>query len=189
MPSTTPIITEPYGLRRFTLEEYHRLGEVGVLSEGDRVELLDGLILEKMIHSPLHDATVSMVESNLREYVADGELLRIQSSIETESSQPEPDVAIVAGPPRRYLQHHPRGDEIRLVIEVADSSLERDRQKAAIYAAAGIPEYWIINLRSSVVEQHREPIGGTYHDQQTLGPADTILFRHHKIPTSRFLPV
>ena len=86
-------------VRGFTVQEYHRLAEVGILTEADRVELLEGVISPKMVHSPIHDATVSIIECLLRTYLATGYLLRIQSAITLHTSEPEPDLALVVGAP------------------------------------------------------------------------------------------
>ncbi|MBW3595989.1 MAG: Uma2 family endonuclease [Planctomycetes bacterium] len=147
----------PFPIRRFTVAEYHRLGETGILTEDDAVELLEGFIAPKMIRTPQHDAVVGLVEQALRKRLPPGWSPRVQSAITTATSEPEPDVAIVRGEPRDYLRRHPSGADIALIVEVADSSLDRDRTKAAIYAAAGAPAYWIVNLVDECVEAHAQP--------------------------------
>ena len=158
----------PFAVRRFSVQEYHRLAEVGVLSEEDRVELLEGVISPKRVHSPLHDATVSVIEALLRPLLNSGWILRIQSSVTLAASEPEPDLAVALGPPQRYRQHHPSGNDLGLVIEVAESSLRRDRAKAATYAAGGIPCYWIVNLTQQQLEIFHSPQAGSYQHQQIL---------------------
>ena len=127
-----------------------------------------------MIHSPLHDATISIAEGMLRTLLTDSHILRIQSAIAASSSEPEPDIAIVLGPPNRYLHQHPQGKHIWLIVEVADSSLERDRLKAAIYAAERIPEYWIVNLREQTLEAHKSPESDRYGLVRTLTRNDVV---------------
>jgi Uma2 family endonuclease len=165
---------EPLKLRRFTVDEYHRLGDSGILTTDDRVELLQGLITSKMIHSPRHDATVSLLEQQLRPLLPPEQIIRIQSAITTADSEPEPDLAIVLGPPLRYRRRHPRGMDIALVIEVADSSLTRDRLKAAIYAAEAIGQYWIVNLRDQVLEIYHEPGPQGYAVQHVLRAPQSV---------------
>src|SRR5947207_2591394 len=98
----------PVPVHRFTVEEYHRLIEHGVLTEDDRVELLEGWIVPKMTHNPPHDATIQIVDEQLRPLLRRGWMLRIQSAITLIDSEPEPDLAIVRGNSRTFLQGHPR---------------------------------------------------------------------------------
>ncbi len=146
-------------LRKFSVAEYHRLGEVGVLAEDDRVELLDGWIVRKMIHEPRHDATIAKSNNAIRRRLPPaGWDVRIQSAVTTDDSEPEPDLAIVRGPEDRYAARHPTAADIALLIEVADSSLEYDREfKGPLYARAGVPEYWIINLVDDRIEVYSQP--------------------------------
>lgn len=146
-----------FPVRRFTVEEYHRLGEVGVLTEDDRVELIEGLVVPKMNRSPLHDVSLNMLDNVLRKVLPAKWNVRIQMAITTADSEPEPDIAVVVGPASRYLDHHPHPTEVGLVVEIAETSLARDRRKTRMYARAGIPQYWIVNLRDGRVEVHADP--------------------------------
>jgi hypothetical protein len=146
--------------RRFTVDEYHRMGEAGVLTEDDRVELLEGWIVSKMIHNPRHDATIDHVHEVMRRRLPRKWRIRIQSAITTGDSEPEPDLAIVPGPPSLYALHHPLAKDVALAIEVADTSLDHDRGlKSRLYARGRVPIYWIINLVDRVVEVHENPSG------------------------------
>ena len=148
----------PFPVRRFSVDEYHRLVETGVLGTDDRVELLEGWIAPKMSHSPRHDAVVDLVNEALRRLLPKGWRTRIQSAATTATSEPEPDIAVVRGSARDYLTKHPGPQDTGLVVEVADSSLRLDRtSKLRIYAAAGMPEYWIINLADNQIEVFRTP--------------------------------
>ena len=152
----------PFPVRRFTVDEYHRMVEAGVLTENDSVELLEGWIVAKMPHRPSHDATIDQTGEVLRGQLPVGWRLRIQSAITTDDSEPEPDLAVVLGPPSRYAAHHPGPQDIALLIEVADSSLAHDREvKGRMYARVGIAAYWIINLVDTQVEVYSEPSGPT----------------------------
>lgn len=157
--STTPTARRPpFPVRRFTIDEYHRLIETDVLGEDDRVELLEGWIAPKMTHSPMHDAVVDLVDEALRRLLPRGWRTRVQSAATTATSEPEPDVAVVRGAARDYLTKHPGPQDTGLVIEVADSSLRLDRTtKLRIYAAAMMPEYWIVNLPDRQIEVFRNP--------------------------------
>ncbi len=150
----------PLPVRRFTVEEYRRLGESGILSEDDRVELLEGWIVPKMVHNPPHDNAVELAADTLRVRIPAGWSVRVQSSIRTADSEPEPDLAVVRGSARSRSGRHPTPEEIALVVEVADASLDRDRRsKARVYARAGIAVYWIVNLVDRQVESHEDPSG------------------------------
>jgi Uma2 family endonuclease len=142
---------------RMTVDRYLGLVEAGVLSEDDRVELLEGVVVAMTPSNPPHAAVVTMATRALLLAVGERASVRTQCTLVLgRFSAPEPDVAVVPGSDRDYLSGHPR--TALLVVEVADTSLQQDRiTKAAIYAAAGIPEYWIVNLRESVVEVMREP--------------------------------
>lgn len=148
----------PFAVRRFTVEEYHRLMDAGILKDGDPYELLDGWITLKMTHNPAHDVCVDLLSEFFSQQLPKGWRPRIQSSICLSASEPEPDVAIVRGSARDYLQTHPTPDTIALVIEVADSSLDRDRLKAQLYSNDLVARYWLINLAERVIEDYTQPI-------------------------------
>jgi len=159
IPSSTFVSDSvPFVPRRFTVEEYHRLGEIGVLTEDDRVELLEGVITPKMMHNPPHDSTIMQIEEVLRPRITTGWTIRIQSSLTTADSEPEPDLTIVRGRARDYVRRHPEAADVAMVIEVADASLLRDRAKARLYARAGMPMYWIVNLVDKQIEVHCQPL-------------------------------
>jgi len=134
------------------------MAEIGVLTEEDNVELLEGWIVPKMTKKPPHEWAVTQLGQLLRSGLGDEWLLRTQCAIDTADSEPEPDGAVVRAPNGRYKKRHPQGPEdIGLVIEVADTSLAKDRRKAAIYAADAISCYWLINLVDSQIEVHTDP--------------------------------
>ena len=149
----------PFPVRKFSKQEYQLLGELGVLSVEDRVELLEGWIVNKMNHNPPHDLALMLVEEKIRSCLLSNMLLRVQMPISTIDSEPEPDLAIVLGPIRRYGLRHPKPDEVLLVIEVADTSLARDRQKCRLYARGNVKEYWIVNLVDRQIEVFSQPSG------------------------------
>jgi hypothetical protein len=147
-------------VHHFSVGQYHRMIETGVLDENDRVELLEGCVVPKMTHNPPHDCAVSLAQACLLTELSQTWVLRIQSAITTEDSEPEPDLVIARGPARRYLKAHPHPKDIALAVEVADSTLDLDRtDKARIYARGRIPIYWIINLIDSTVEVYSRPSG------------------------------
>ncbi len=148
-------------LYRITVAQYHRMIQTGILTEDHRVELLEGMIVNKMPHNPPHDGTITRIQRRLARQLSDDWLIRVQCAITTKDSEPEPDLAIVKGPEDIYFTRHPVPRNIALLIEVADTTLESDRMvKGLLYARARIPIYWIINLNERQVEVYTEPKGG-----------------------------
>jgi Uma2 family endonuclease len=143
--------------RLFTRAEYQRLGDLG-LFDGERLELIGGEIVRKVTpqHSR-HAAAIRHVEEALRAAFGQGVDVRVQLPLAlAEHSEPEPDVSVVPGSFRDYVDDHPKS--ALLIVEVADSSLRFDRgAKASLYAAAGVPEYWIVNIRERTVEVRSQP--------------------------------
>jgi len=149
----TPV-APPLPLRRFSVEQYHQLGEMGVLTPEDRVELLEGWIVEKMNQRPIHGFIVRILNEFFLRELPEGWLCQCQLPITSERSEPEPDIAIVQGMHADFRDRHPSGADCRLVIEVSDTSLERDRAKADIYRTAGVREYWIVNISDQRLERY-----------------------------------
>ena len=147
-----PLIS-PLSIHRFSVEQYHRMGELGVLTPEDRVELLEGLIVEKMNQRPIRGFIVGLLNEWFQQELQPGWIVRCQLPITTDRSEPEPDLAILKGAHGDFRDKHPNGTDCRLVIEVADTSLDKDRAKAALYRDAGVQEYWIINVRGKVLER------------------------------------
>ena len=143
---------------RCTSEEFFELVARGVLAPDDRVELLEGVIVAMAPQNPRHATGVHMVHDAVSRAVGTRALVRQQFPlIAGLLSVPEPDVAVVPGSVSDYLDRHPT--TALLVVEVADSSIVQDRlTKTAIYAAAGVPEYWVVDLVGDRVEVHRSPI-------------------------------
>ncbi|MDX2029894.1 MAG: Uma2 family endonuclease [Blastocatellia bacterium] len=141
----------------WTRKEYYRMGEMG-LFQRKRVELIEGEIIEMSPIQSSHATSVTLCDEALREVFHKGWVVRVQNPLSLgENSDPEPDLAVVAGKTRDFTDAHP--DTAALVIEVADSSLAYDRKnKASLYAKAGIADYWIVNLSSRQVEVHRRPV-------------------------------
>ena len=174
MADLTPAVSsEP---TRMTVERYFGLVEAGLLAEDDRVELLEGVIVAMAPSNPPHDSCVTRATLALLHAVRERAVVRPQCSLVIgRHSVPQPDVAVVPGALSDYDSRHP--DAALLVVEVADSSLQQDRlTKAAIYAAAGIPEYWIVNLRGGVLEVMRDPdrAQARYRDAQTLRGGERV---------------
>ncbi len=146
--------------RRWTRKEYGQLIEHGILNEDDPIELVHGQLVIREPQSTPHATAIDLVSEVLRSAFGSGWRVRAQLPMALGlDSEPEPDVVVVRGQPRDFLDDHP--STAALVVEVAKRSLVFDRTvKASLYARHRIPEYWIVNLVDRVVEVHREPAGG-----------------------------
>jgi Uma2 family endonuclease len=148
LPSIFPDMTTVIATRRFSVEEYHRMAETGILKPDDRVELLDGDIISMAPMSSRHAAAISKISAWLQRESTGRAIVRVQSPIQLDDfSEPEPDVALLRTEATHYADAHPGPGDILLAIEVAQSSLGFDREvKIPHYARAGIAEVWLVNL-------------------------------------------
>ncbi len=154
---SSPLALVPH---RFTVEQYHRMIETGVLSESDKVQLLEGIILEMTPVGTPHAYTVDALHEEIERLLPAGWKVFMQRPVTLATSEPEPDLSVAVGSRADYKDHHPGPGAIAILIEVADTSLALDRgPKAAVYAAGRIPEYWIVNLTDRQIEVYREPQG------------------------------
>jgi Uma2 family endonuclease len=161
-------------VRRMTREEYHRLGEEGFFPPDKRVELIHGIVYEMPTQDSWHAGTIQAAQEELRRVFMDGFHLRNQMPLALDLwSEPVPDLAVVAGHWRDYLSAHP--ETAVLAVEVSGSSARFDREeKRLLYAAAGIPEYWILYVKTKRLEILREPRDGDYRSRVSLQPGDTV---------------
>jgi Uma2 family endonuclease len=161
VPPTTDLIQmSPEPVRRLTVAEYHQMIKAGILQEDDPFELLEGWLVPKMGRNAPHDLALNLAENEIERRLPPQWVRRGQSGMTTSDSEPEPDIAIVRGPRRRYHQQHPGPGDTALVVEVSDATLRRDQTiKHRIYARAKIPVYWIINLLDMQIEVYSEPTG------------------------------
>lgn len=159
--------------KRFTVEEYHRLAEVGVLHEGDRIELIDGELIEMAAIGIAHANAIVELDQHANRTVQHLARISAQNPIQLgPRSEPQPDLALVRH--RRY-DSHPTPADIFLVIEVSDSSFAYDRTvKLPLYAAAGIPEAWIVDLNGRTIERHSAPRDGRYTQITIAAIGDAI---------------
>jgi Uma2 family endonuclease len=146
--------------KRFSIAEYHRLGELGFFAPDDRVELIRGELIKMTAKGRFHSVCNSLLVEELIILLTRRARVRVQEPIilSTTNSEPEPDVVIARNRSDNYLSSHPEPADILLVIEVSDSTLKYDqRTKLSLYAEAGIANYWIFNLVDSQLEMHSEP--------------------------------
>ena len=155
-------------LAKWSVEEYHRMLAAGILRDR-RVELLGGEIVEMSPETPLHYVTAKRDAKYLETLLAGKAEVRFNGPITLPDSEPEPDIAIVRLPDTAYLDRHPGPEDIFWIIEVANTSLKKDLDlKAAIYAAAGILEYWVLDLANQRVTVFRQPQAGQYLEKQIV---------------------
>jgi Uma2 family endonuclease len=156
--------------RRFTTDEYHRMGESGILTEDDRVELIAGEIVEMTPIGSRHQACVDRLNELLTRQMAQGAVIRVQGPIRLgEHSEPQPDLVLLRRRTDFYATSHPGPQDILLVVEVADTSASYDREvKLPLYSRHGILEVWLVDLERENVEVFREPSTSGYLDSRVV---------------------
>lgn len=160
----------------FTVTDYARMREAGILSEGDRVELIDGEVRVMSPIGPIHAAIVKRLNTLLSRLLPDTVILSVQDPIQlNDYSEPQPDLAILHYREDFYAHAHPVADDVLLVIEVSDTTIDYDRdEKLPRYATANIAEAWLIDVHSFTVEQYVQPRNGKYLVKQLVERGDTI---------------
>lgn len=158
------VATPTFTAYRFTVEEYRRMGEAGVFSPDARVELIEGEVVKMSPIGKRHAAAVDVAGELSKEQLGRNVIVRVQNPVQLDDySEPQPDISTLKRRDDFYRHGHPRPEDILLIIEVSDSTLEYDRRvKVPLYARAGIPEVWIFNLIDECVELFADPSGGAY---------------------------
>ncbi|MBE9110122.1 Uma2 family endonuclease [Nodosilinea sp. LEGE 07298] len=184
-------MTPHVAIAKWTLDDYHQMIAAGILSDR-RVELLNGEIIEMPPEGEPHAYYASTVGDYLRAML--GEQAQIREShpitIPAAQSETEPDLAVVQPLGKEYLQHHPYPENVFWLMEFSDTSLQKDLEpKAKTYAAAGIPEYWVVNLQRMELVVMRNPVNEVYQSQTTLkeGSITPIAFPDVPISVRRLL--
>ena len=156
--------------RLFTVDEFHQMAEAAIFGEDDRLELLAGEIVEMTPIGSRHAACVSRLNRWLGQHLGEGFIVRVQDPVRLDyRSEPQPDLAVVKARPDFYRDAHPGPPDVLLVIEVADTSAEIDRvEKVPLYARAGIPEVWVVDLSTGQIEVYRTPTSGGYAEHETV---------------------
>lgn len=163
--------------RCFTVDEYHRMGEAGILDEDSRVELIGGAIMVREPIGARHAGTVNRVARLWFSRLGDRAVVQVQNPIEfrEQLSELQPDVALLRSRPDFYSESHPVTDDVLLLLEIADSSLRLDRRvKIPIYARAGVPEVWLLDLVADRVEVYRTPAAERYGHVVTFGHGTSL---------------
>jgi Uma2 family endonuclease len=162
--------------RLITTSEYDRMIEAGIYTENDRIELLNGEIIETMPkgprHSVLNDSIIDLFAKTFGEKV----YVRSQNPIVLDNfSEPEPDIVLVKPPRRKYLENHPTPNDILLVMEISDTTLAYDRDdKEQAYSRNGIQQYLLLNLQNQTLEDYREPNADGYGAKRTFRSGDVF---------------
>jgi len=164
------------GRRLLSVEDYHRMGEAGILAPDERVELIDGEIIAMSPIGRMHRGLVNHLTRLLIEAVGTRAIVQVQSSIRlSDRSEPEPDVALLCPRADFYKRAVPGPTDVLLLIEVSDSTLTHDRDtKVPLYAKAAVPEVWIVDVRGERLVTYREPVEHGYSRELALRPVETL---------------
>jgi Uma2 family endonuclease len=158
-------------LARITVADFHRISELGIYDE--RAELIRGMVFDPIPKTPIHRRTSQWLYDDFRSIGLPGCTIFYGSPVTLRDSEPLPDVCVVIGEVSEFKDRHPSTAE--LVIEVAVTTVDADREKAAIYAEAGVKEYWIVLPNERQVEVYRQPRGGKYDEQEIFAQEDEIV--------------
>jgi Uma2 family endonuclease len=174
--ATLPADISAPSRHRLTVADYRRMGETGIIAAKDRVELIEGEIIDMSPIGSLHAALVDMVASLLHQHCGRSAIVRNQNPLALDDvSQPQPDITVLKSRQDFYSTAHPGPADVLLVIEVADTSLSFDLGvKVPLYAAHGIPEVWVIDAASRRTHRFRRPEGGRYAEQDVVEPTETL---------------
>lgn len=166
------------GDRLLTSAEYHELGRLGVLPEDDRVELIEGRVIPMSPIGSRHAGCANFLTSLLARHLGVRAIVSIQNPVAlSEITEPQPDVQLLRFRQDFYRSCHPVPADVLALIEVADTSHAHDRRKAGLYAIAGIPEVWLVDVRNDLVETRRRPTPLGYAEVALHHRGDRIAFR------------
>lgn len=174
--ATLPADISAPSRHRLTVADYRRMGETGIIAAKDRVELIDGEIIDMSPIGSLHAALVDMVASLLHQHCGRSAIVRNQNPLALDdASQPQPDITVLKLRQDFYSTAHPGPADVMLVIEVADTSLAFDLGvKVPLYAAHDIPEVWVIDAATRRTHRFRRPEGGRYTEQDLVEPTEPL---------------
>jgi Uma2 family endonuclease len=192
---SNPIFTlEPNFLKRWTVEDYHRMSELGILDSNERTELIAGQIILMAAKGTPHVTALRLLAIALDTILADWPVfVSTQDPIQLDDfSEPEPDLTVVRGTVLDYANHHPCPNQVCLVVEVADSTLKRDCEvKDKVYAQAGIADYWVLDVNNRQLHIFRNPTPTGYSSHLILSEPNQIsplAFPHLILTLTSILP-
>lgn len=193
MTIATATQTQTPTRRRFTVTEYYAMADAGILTRDDRVELLDGDIISMPPIGDWHQASVDFYTNILPQLLQGQAIVRVQGPTRlSDVSEPQPDVTLLRWRDDFYRSGHPSPEDVLLLIEVSDTSLDYNRgRKLSAYASAGIPEVWIVSREDRRIESYTEPSEGKYSGVRHAGPTNTITpqaFPDVALEVSQFFP-
>lgn len=176
MANTTRQAQEPYAPYRFTVDDYYRMADADILTEDDRVELLDGQILVKEPPGPEHAGHVDVLNRMFVRLLGDRAIVRTQNPVHIDRlNDPQPDINIVKPRDDFYMSGHPRPADVLLAVEIAWTSAPGDRRiKVPLYAGAGIREFWLVDIKKRKLEVYRDPGESGYHSVTRLSRRATV---------------
>jgi Uma2 family endonuclease len=165
-----PVLNSDPTIKHWTVAEYHRMSELGILDADGKTELIDGQILLMTAKGTPHVVALQLSANSLSEQLKSDALIRTQDPIQLDDfSEPEPDLVVVRGAILDYTEHHPYPEDIHLVVEIADSTLKQDSEvKDKLYAKAGISEYWVVDIKNRQVNIFRNPTPTGYANHLIL---------------------
>ncbi|MCL4370495.1 MAG: Uma2 family endonuclease [Chloroflexi bacterium] len=179
--------------RRFTAEEYHWMARVGILGEDDRVELVDGEIVEMTPIGHRHAACVNRLAELFSQTLGNTAIVSVQNPVRLgQYSEPQPDLALLRRKPDFYASGHPTPEDVFLIVEVAGSSIEPDRRvKIPLYARSGVLEAWLVELDQETLTMYRDPAPDGYHTVRVVRRGEQVApaaFPSHSLAISDILP-
>lgn len=155
-------------IHKISVEDYEKMIDIGIFDEDDRVELLDGVMVEMSPKKTKHTIVNYLIGEFFYENFRKRAIVRLQEPIILDDfSEPEPDAVLAQLPLLKYLETHPTAEDVLLVVEVSDTTLLKDRRKALNYARAGVAQYLLFNLNTDEIEDYREPAADGYRFKQT----------------------
>ena len=161
----------------FTVEDYYRMASAGILLEDDRVELIEGEIIDMSPIGSPHAACVMRLVELFGRLLGDKAIVSSQNPVRlSDLSEPQPDVALLVRRDDFYASAHPTARDVMLLIEVSDTTLDYDRKtKLPLYASSGIAEYWIVDLNAEAIEIYTKPTNGTYTETQIVKRGENLV--------------
>jgi len=181
-------------LRKWTREEFERILAAGVVGPDERLELLDGAVVQKMTQNAPHFTALRKIARHLESVIPDGYDVRQQGPLNLSPvSMPEPDIAVVNGDYREFSQSHPGPERVQLIVEISDTTLVQDKSiKARLYGEAGIPEYWVVDLRGRRLFVFRDPAPPSVYRTTRVLKLDDAIAPHfaqdHPVEVRALLP-
>jgi Uma2 family endonuclease len=161
---------------RYSVDDYYRMADAGILKADNRVELIDGDVIEMPPIRPLHASMVTELQNLLIKAVGDTAIVRVQNPVRLgPTDEPEPDLAVVTHPAIKYRTRHPEPADILLLVEVADSSVGLDREvKLVRYACTGVPETWLVDVNARTITRFHDPGPNGYRQHEDISDRKAI---------------